>query len=206
MPNLFLVLFLLLPQTRVPSELVDQVSRTYGRLNSFSADFEQISEDSSNQRVVQRGHVYLKTGRKALFEYSAPRKMSEYFLGKTYTQYVPEIEQALQYPINQADADLLAIIQVVGNRETPWKNYFSRFDESAGNQGNRVVALTPKNKDLTGVEIEVDPGTFFIVRMVIRTAEGQRNQFRFTNIKTAPPLPDSLFKFVAPPGVKVIKN
>ena len=206
MSHLALVLLLILPQTRTPSELVDQVSRTYGRLDSFSADFEQISEDSSNQRVVSRGHVDLKAGRKALFAYSEPQKKSEYFYGKTYIQYVPQINQALQYPIDQADSDLLAIIQVVGNRETPWKNQFREFRESAGDQGNRVLLLTPKNKDLKSVEIEVDPKTFFIVRMVIQSVDGQRNQFKFTNIKTAP-LPDSLFKFDgAARGVEVIKN
>lgn len=204
MSYLFFALLVVLPQTRSPSELVDQVSRTYGRLDSFSADFEQISEDSSNQRVVQRGHVYLKKGRRALFEYSEPQRKSEYFEGKKYTQYIPAIGQAHQYPMDQADSDVLAIIQVVGNRETPWKNYFSRFEE-AGGSGNRVVSLTPKNKDLTGVEIEVDPATFFIVRMVIKTVDGQRNQYKFTNIKTAP-LADSLFKFVAAPGVEVIKQ
>jgi outer membrane lipoprotein-sorting protein len=174
MSQLLIALLFLLPQAGAPSELVDQVSRTYGRLDSFSADVEQISEDSSNQRVVNRGHVYLKTGRRALFEYSEPQKIAEYFDGKKYTHYVHAIGQAFQYPMNRADSDLLAIIQVVGNRETPWKNQFTRFDEPAPRQGNRVVILKPKNKDLTEVEIEVDPKTFFIVRLVIKTADGWR--------------------------------
>jgi len=202
-----LALFLVLPQVLAPSELLDQVSRKYGRLDSFSADFEQISQDSSNQPVVHRGHVYLKSGRRALFEYSEPQRKSEYFQGKTYTVYYPPpVGQAHQFPMNQADSDLLAIIQVVGNRETPWKNHFSEFRDSPGRQGNsRVLDLKPKNKDLTGVEIEVDPSTFFIDRMVIKTADGQRNEYKFTNIKTAP-LADLLFKFVAAPGVEVIKQ
>jgi len=199
-----MALLFLLPQAGAPSELLDQVSRTYGRLDSFSADVEQISENSSNQRVAQRGHVYLKKGNRALFEYSEPYKSWEYFDGKTYTSYVEVKGQANQYPMNQADSDLLAIIQVVGKRETPWKNQFRQFVEEP-RQGNRVLLLTPKNKDLTSVEIEVDPKTFFIVRMVIAMADGRRNQYRFTNIKTAP-LADSLFKFVKPPGVELIKE
>jgi len=210
MPH-FMIVFLLLvaPQTRPslsPSEFVDRVSTTYGRLNSFSADFEQISEELSNHRGVQRGHVYLKTGKRARFEYLSPQMKSEYYDGKNVTQYSPEIKQAFQYPMNQANEDLLAIIQVVGFRETPWKNYFSEYRETLGLPGsNRVIRLVPKNKDLKTVEIEVDPTTFFIVRMVMTAVDGRRNEFKFTNIKTAP-LADSLFKFEPPPGVKVIKE
>ena len=61
MPH-FMIVFLLLvapqtPPSLSPSEFVDRVSSTYGRLNSFSADFEQISEELSNHRGVQRGRT-----------------------------------------------------------------------------------------------------------------------------------------------------
>jgi outer membrane lipoprotein-sorting protein len=142
---------------------------------------------------VQRGHVYLKTGKRARFEYLSPQVFTEYY-DKNFTRYVPEIEQAHQFPINQAESDVLAIIQVVGNRETSWKNYFAEYHETLGVPGsNRVIRLVPKNKDLKSVEIEVDPTTYFIVRMVITAVNGLRNEFKFTNIKTAP-LADSLFK------------
>jgi outer membrane lipoprotein-sorting protein len=204
MAQFLFLLLVLLPQELAPSEVVDRVSRNYGRLDSFSADFEQISQDSSNQKLVMRGHVYLKTGRRARFEYLSPEKKTEYFDGKNYTRYTPPpINQALVLPMGQADGDLLAIIQVVGNRETPWKNQFTRFDEPAPRQGNRVVILKPKNKDLTEVEIEVDPKTFFIVRLVIKTADGRRTQYKFSNISTAR-LADSLFKFVKPDNVELI--
>src|SRR4030095_3095025 len=76
MPHYMPVLFLLLapqaPAPSSPSEFVEQVSRTYGRLNSFSADFEQISQEPSNHRGVQRGHVYVKTGKSARVEYLSP--------------------------------------------------------------------------------------------------------------------------------------
>jgi chaperone LolA len=207
MPYLWFALFLLAVPQLSPTEVVDRVSTTYGRMNSFSADFEQIQQDSSNQRLVMRGHVYLKTGKRARFEYSSPQVWTEYFDGKNYTKYTPEIKQAVVTPLNQADSDRLAIIQIVGNRETPWKNYFTRFVGSTTSQGTRLVELTPKDKDkdLQGVEIEVDPRTFFILRMMITTVDGQRNEFKFTNMQTAP-IGDAFFKFAAPPGVQVIKE
>jgi outer membrane lipoprotein-sorting protein len=204
MSQFLFLLLVLLPQQLAPSEIVDRVSRNYGRLDSFSADFEQISQDSSNQKLVLRGLVYLKTGRRARFEYLSPEKKTEYFDGKNYTRYTPPpINQALVQPMGQADSDLLAIIQVVGNRETPWKNQFDQFYLEPVKDGNRVVRLHPaKNKDLKEVLIEVNPG-FFIVRLALTSTDGQRNEFRFTNISTER-RPDSLFKFVKPPGAEVI--
>ena len=195
----------LVPQQLAPSEIVDRVSRMYGRLDSFSADFEQTSQDSSNQTLVMRGHVYLKTRGRARFEYFSPQKKTDYFDGKNYTVYTPPpINQALVYPMNQANSDLLAIIQVVGNRETPWKNQFDQFEllQPAVN-GNRVVRLLPaKKRDLKEVLIEVDPN-FFIVRLAITTVDGQRNEFKFTNINIER-LPESHFKL--PPGAEVKKG
>jgi len=205
MPNFLLLLLVLLPQQQLaPSEVVDRVSRTYGRLDSFSADFEQIQQDSSNQKVVSRGHVYLKTGRRARFEYLSPQKKTEYFDGKNYTIYTPEpINQALVLPIDNASGDLLTIIQVVGNRETPWKNQFDRFYGLPPKDGNRVVQMRPtKNKDLKEVMIEVDPN-FFILRLSLTAADGQRNEFRFTNIDTQR-LDQSIFKI--PAGAQVVKQ
>jgi len=208
MPSIILALLLVLPQSLSPREIVDAVSAKYGRLDSFSADFEQASQEFSNQTHIDRGHVYLKTGRRGRFEYfSAKNELIrvQYFDGKNVTDYNALFHQATQYSMNKADADLLSIIQVVGNRESPWKNQFERFTSAPNNKGNSVVQLYPKNKDLSEVMIEVDPN-FFIVRLAFtRSADGQHNEFRFTNIKTTP-LDKSMFQFVAPPGVEVVKE
>jgi chaperone LolA len=207
MPSVILALLLVLPQSLSPREIVDAVSAKYGRLDSFSADFEQTSQEFSNQTRTVRGHVYLKTQRRGRFEYfNAKNELTraQYFDGKNYIDYNPFFAQATQSSVSNAQADLLNIIQVVGNRESPWKNQFERFESALTSQANTVVRLVPKNKDLSGVTIEVDR-EFFIVRLAFTSADGQRNEFKFTNMKTAP-LDKSMFQFVPPPGVKIVKE
>jgi outer membrane lipoprotein-sorting protein len=211
MSRLLLLLLMVLPQSPLSSEVVDKVIQRYSRLNDLSADFEHILQDSSNQPAHYRGHVYLKSGKRARFDYVSPVKKSEYFDPKTYTVFNPEAAQAIQDPIGKADSDRLAILQIVGNREAAeWKKQFKQTETPAPSYkplkpGSLVVRLTPHNKDLKDVLIEVDPKSFLIERLVFTYVDGERNEFRFTDIQTKR-LEDSIFKFIPPPGVQIKKG
>jgi chaperone LolA len=209
MSRLLFALLFLLPQQPLPvDDLIRRVSDTYGRLKDFEADIEQIQEFSSNHKEHLRGHVYLKSERKARFNYEYPRKWSEVFDGKTHTLFEPEINQATQQAIGKADEEYLTILQIVGNRAAPWKDQFREKQElkqTPLKPGDRVVKLLPKNKNLKDVLVEVDPGNFMIHRLVFTYAGGEKNEFRFSDIKTAP-LDPALFVFKPLPGVKVRKQ
>jgi chaperone LolA len=206
--RLLLALYLFLPQGLSTPELVDRVTEKYGKLDSLSADFEQTSI-SSNQKGQFRGHVYLKKGKRALFRYEYPVEKYDYFDGKYYTTFTPKWKQAQRFPVNKAADDRLVIFQIVGNRDASWREQFPTMtqpkDSPVMSEGNRMIRLIPGRKDLPEVLVEVDPATFLIHRFVSTRPDGARDEFRFTNIKTDP-LPDSLFKFVPPPGVEIIEE
>src|SRR5262245_38461896 len=184
--GLLLALYLFLPQSLSSPELVDRVTEKYGKLDSLSADFEQISVNSSNQKGQFRGHVYLKKGRKALFQYDSPTKKFEYFDGKDYTAYWPEAKQAQRTPINKAADDRLVIFLILGNTGSPWREHFPRMerpsDSPVMNERNQMVRLIPNRKDLPEVLVEVDPSTFLIQRFKSLRPDGAWDEFRFTNI------------------------
>jgi chaperone LolA len=210
MRSLLLALFLFLPQSLSTSELVGRVSDKYGKLDSLSADFEQLSTDSSNQIGRSRGHVYLKKGKRALFQYDSPTRQFEYFDNKYYTNYKPGLKQAQRFPINKAADERLTIFLILGNPDSPWREQFPTMarpkDSPVMNPGNQMALLIPKNKkDVPEMLVEVDPNTLLIHRFVSTRADGARDEFKFTNIKTAP-LEDSVFKFVPPPGVVVFED
>ena len=210
MSRFVFALLLLLPQSqpqRLDLEaLVNKVSETYGKLKDLSADFEQIQKDSSNQGAHQWGHVYMKSGKKALFEYTKPRVLSECSDGKKYTKSSPF--QATRTSISKTDGERLALLQIVGSQESRWKDQFSQKEELRDaplTPGDRVVRLTPKNKDVRDVTVEVDPRTFMIHRLVFRYVDDQLNEFRFKNITTSPVDP-ARFKCDVPPGVELIEE
>ncbi|HET9216797.1 MAG TPA: outer-membrane lipoprotein carrier protein LolA [Terriglobia bacterium] len=208
---LLLFLHLLpLPQSRdlAPHELFDKVSDLYGRMDSFSADFEQIQKDA-NRTYTLRGHVYLKKGRRARFDYVFPSEQVDYFDGKTHTRYEPSQKQARVQSMGRSDDERLLIFLILGNRESPWKNEFR--EKGLGRDrpripGNQVLNLIPNNqKTIREITVEVNPSTFLIHRFAFTRADSSYTEYMFTDMKTTP-LPESLFKFKAPPDVEIFER
>ena len=152
-----LLLFLHLfpsPQSRelAPHELFDKVSDLYGRMDSLSADFEQIQKDA-NRTYTLRGHVYLKKGRRARFDYVSRNQQVEqidYFDGKTHTRYEPPQKQAREQSMGRSEDERLLIFLILGNRESPWKNEFGKKelgrDKPRMSGNNKVLNLTGTSK------------------------------------------------------------
>jgi outer membrane lipoprotein-sorting protein len=201
--TLLALLLVLLPQELRVDGLVQGVVRTYGRMADFSATFEQISTDSSNQRQVSRGLLYLsRNGKKMRFEYQTPERKSYYSDGKTFTMFLPVAGQAIQQPVGKADDERLEIFQVlVGGQD--WVRQYPRREEPPDRPlvaGNRLV-----RRDLPVVLLEVDPRRFWLHRFELTYTGGERTEFRFSDVRTAR-LDPALFAFTAPPGVDVIRE
>jgi outer membrane lipoprotein-sorting protein len=155
-----------------------------------------------------RGLVYLKSGRRAVFEYQSPFKRFDYFDGKKHTRYDPDDKQARVESMGKSDDERLLIFLVLGNPGSPWKDEFGEKRELSNpkNPGNKVVQLIPNNrKNILDVTVEVDPVTLLIHRFSFTRVDKSYTEYVFTKIKTTP-LDDSLFKFKAPPGIEVFER
>lgn len=155
-----------------------------------------------------RGLVYLKSGRRALFEYRSPFMRFDYFDGKKHTRYDPDEKQAQTQSMGKSDDERLLIFLVLGNPGSPWKDEFgTKIDlNNPKIPGNRVVRLIPNNrKNILDITVEVDPATLLIHRFAFTRVDKSYTEYIFTKIKTTP-LDDSLFKFKAPPGVDIFER
>lgn len=205
MSFLIAVLLLLAPQRPGLSEVVDGVVRTYSRMNDFSAEFVQTTTDSSNQTHTFRGLLYLKAGKKMVFDRQTPFRQITYSDGKTYVIYQPERKSAEQSRVSKTEDENLQLFQIPWNPK--WRDQFEKFEDEgqAVNPGFRVIKATPKKKDLPVVLLEVNPKTFQIHRFRITSPDGETNEFRFKELKTER-LDPAIFVFKAPPDVKVVQN
>ena len=197
------------PRGQLVDDLVDGVTRTYSKLTDFSASFEQILTDPSNQRQVERGLLYLaRKDKKMRFDYQTPVRKSYYSDGKTYTAYVPATKQAVQTPVGKAVDDRLQIFQVlVGNAE--WRRqypvYKEQLQDAPVTAGNRVVRMFPTRKDLPEVLLEINPKTYLIHRFGMRYSDGENSEFRLSDLKTTK-LDPAIFNFKVPPGVDLVRE
>lgn len=175
-------------------------------MNDFSAEFVQTTQDISNQRRTYRGLLYLKSGRRMVYEQWEPERKVIYSDGKRSTDYIPEMKQATVTPLGKADDELFQLFQIPWNPEL--KKQFDRIEEPREQPitaGHRLVKLIPNRKDVPVILLEVDPATSLIHRFVTTSPDGATNEFRFTKIETKP-REQAFFEFKAPQGVDVIEN
>jgi outer membrane lipoprotein-sorting protein len=201
------VFLLAAPQEPSLTQLVDGVVRTYSKMNDFSAEFVQTTQDISNQRHTYRGLLYLKSGRKMLYDQQEPEQLKLYSDGKQSTKYTVSQRQAEMTPLGKVEDERFQLFQI------PWRPDFKeqfRFEGEKRNEqpvtpGNRLFRAIPKKKDVPVILLEVNPRTFLIQRFVTTSPDGETNEFRFTGIKTTP-IDKSIFEFKPPPNVEVIRN
>jgi outer membrane lipoprotein carrier protein len=88
--------------------------------------------------------------------------------------------------------DVVLRCQVRGEKQTP-----ASADELAtalGNGGSDAVFF------------EIVPDTGELTRLIVRQPGGVEVEFRFENWRFDPPIPESMFRFVPPPGVAIVNG
>jgi chaperone LolA len=201
-----IALLLAAPQEPSLDRVVDGVVQTYSKMNDFSADFVQITQDISNRRHTYRGLLYLKKGRLMLYDQQEPEKKKLYSDGKSSIDYKEVQRQAEITPLGKEEDERFQLFQI------PWRpgfkdqfKQFAKLNQQPLTAGNYLIEATPKKKDLPVILFEVDPKTFLIHRFVSKTPDGETNEFRFTGIKTTP-IDKAIFEFKPPSNVEVIRN
>ena len=190
------------------NDLIQGVDRSFARMNDYSADFVQISKDALNRKQESAGHLYLKRGRMARWEYTAPEEQLFVSNGKTVYFYVPADKQVNREAVKDTFDDRMPLMFLLGRSNL--RNEFKQFEFLPTNsalKGTKVVRMTPKRKtDLKELIMEVDPQNFQIRRLVLEHNDGARSEFVFMNIRTNTGLKASLFDFRVPPGVQVVEG
>jgi outer membrane lipoprotein carrier protein len=177
-------------------------------MRDFSADFVQIEQNSLNQRSLASGHLYMARPRKTRWEYKRPEESLFVSDGKTLIMYIPADKQARRGEVKDTVDDRIPLMFLVG--QTNLRGEFEKFamlSQKPEVEGAVVIQMFPKRKsDLSELVMEVDPKTFLIRRLVMKHSDGQTRDFQFSNIRTDSTLPDSLFKFTPPAGVRVLEG
>jgi len=196
------------PQTTPLNALIDRVDRTFASMKDFSADFEQFSTNPVNQKQRDGGHLYLTKDKKMRWEYEGPEKQLFVSNGKTLYSYSPLKREATKEQVKDSTADQIPLMYLVG--QSGLKNKFEASDLKTKPlfEGDAVIRLVPKRKNtgVQSIDIEVNPGTNLIDRMVILAMDKSRNELIFGNIVINSNIAASMFEFKPPPGTRVVQE
>jgi len=191
------------------NSLIAAVDKTFASMKDFSADFVQFSTNFVNQKQEDEGHLYLTKDKKMRWDYRKPEEKHYVTDGKTLYTYIPRSREVTKESVKESDADQIPLMFLLGRENL--KKEFPTITELKTNPlfpEDRVLHLIPKRKleGIASIDIEVNPRTKLIDRMVIWDMDKQSNDLIFTNIVINSNIPSDTFAFKTPPGVKVIQG
>src|SRR5262249_30211838 len=144
------------------------------------------SKDFSNRPREDEGHLYLTKDRKMRWDYRKPEEMHYVSDGKTFYTYIPRIKEVTRESVKESDADQIPLMFLLGRENL--KKEFPGIQELLQTTplfpGDRVLHLVPKRKlDIESIDIEVNPRTNLIDRMIIWDMDKKSNDLIFMNIR-----------------------
>ncbi|HWE51493.1 MAG TPA: outer membrane lipoprotein carrier protein LolA [Bryobacteraceae bacterium] len=201
-----------IPQARAASDgrtpaldkLLKAVEARYNRTPSLKLDFSETYAGMRRPVESDSGVLYLRKPGRMRWEYSN----GKVFLsdGKEVYLYMPDEHRAERSKLKESEDMRAPLAFLLGKLDfgKEFKDFQSRPDSGGASGGTWIVA-TPKSENLayTKVEFLATPdGEIHSVRV---TGQDQSKlDFTFSGEKTAS-VPDSFFKFAAPPGVQVVE-
>jgi|SRR6267154_1431783 len=187
--------------------LIDRVDRNFAGMRDFSADFIQITAINLNRTQQDEGHLYLTKDHKMRAEYQKPEQRLYVSDGKTLFSYSPLDREVIQEKLKDSAADLTPMMALIG-RAGLAKEFdpISELNTKPLFGGDRVLRLKPvrKNENVQSIEIEVNPRSNQVDRIIVLGADKSRNEFIFMNIETNKSIPVAKFQFIPPAGTRQV--
>jgi outer membrane lipoprotein carrier protein len=197
-----------LPAKEINS-LIEAVDRKFDSMKDFSADFVQISTNPVNQTQEDRGHLYLTKDRKMKMDYATPEEKHFVSNGKTFYTYIPRSREVTREQVKDSTAEQIPLMFMVGRANL--RKEFSQIRELTGKpffEGDLAFRLAPKRRleEILYIDIEVNPRTNLIDRMIIWESDKAKTDFIFLNILVNTNIASSMFEFKPPPGIRVVEG
>lgn len=196
-----------LPSQEEALEAVRQLEAKYEQIQSFSADFLQITSDRG---ITQEESGLLKMKKPGLmrWEYQAPRRKLFVSDGRMSYFYNIEAKQVIESEIDLSGSDSpLLLLLGEGRLSDDFEPAFETAEPPRSPE-KTLLRLTPHraHSEIDYLLLEFDPETRLIERLSVIDPIGQRNDYVLSAIRENPKIPDKLFRFRMPKGVERIQR
>ena len=189
-------------------KFIDAVQRQYNSTNAATFNFEQsYKHPFLNVTETSKGVVkYSRAGGKMLWNYVEPKNRQKkfYINGNRFTYY--SITDKIAYTHDCYDQETLsasvAFLLGTGNLRQSFTITFLEAD--IPNPSLTWLSLSPKENNapvkrlLLGIDNKAK-----VVESLVEDPSGGKNHFKFIDFKMVKSLPDNIFVFTLPKGVKL---
>lgn len=197
------------PEAGELESVVDGIQNKYEEITDFHADFTQEATVKALNKVQKaEGEVWFKKPGKMRWNYSAPEKDEIVSDGKTLWFYDVEERQVIESPLARVSETetTTTLLSGLGNIKELFDASFSVSGDKEKN-GNYMIDLKPKagGEDYNKVTIAVDKNSMIVNAIYLYDPFGNLTKITLSNIEINKGVPDSLFSFVVPSGVEVVR-
>ena len=186
-------------------QIVDALQKNYDATIDFVADFQQETEVKTlNRNLKAWGKLSFKRPGKMLWRYEEPKGQIVLTDGSHLYFLQPEQNQVIKSPLKNAfRSDIpLSFLLGLGNLK---KDFNAALKTTENNQ--YVLRLEPKGEagGFGEILLGVSRSSADILWVSIRDAANNLTSIRFSNMKKAVGLQDSLFLIKIPDGVDIVE-
>ncbi len=182
--------------------VLSRLNAFYSATTDFSATFKQVVNTKSPKRTFRRGgQVYFKRPGLARWDYTEPDVVNYVSAGGYLWVYDSEDGSAIK--MNIADSDLYSALGFLSGTTRLSESFVPEVTASP-TAGMSTVKLVPvkASGSYKHVVLTVSDSTGEVVETEIVDPVGNVSKIRFESVRYIT-VPESAFKFVVPPGVKV---
>jgi outer membrane lipoprotein carrier protein len=184
-----------------------EVQKRYDGAADFKARFTQtLTSAAMGRKTNSSGEVTFKKPGRMRWDYEKPDRNTYVTDGNVLWLYEPEDKQAFKQELKSSQLPA-ALAFLTGKGKLAGEFDVSFADKSTyGAPGDYVLSLSPKTAQpqVKTILFVVDPRSFDVRESVITDAQGNVNDLTFTDIRVNTKVPDGLFKWTPPTGVRVI--
>ncbi len=192
------------------ARILKRMEAVYGKLESYQAEFRQVSELRTLQRRKESsGTIYFEKPDLMRWSYRAPIKREVYLDGKQMTLYMPARNTVLRQSLGDALSGTAPAQLFMGPAALKETFRISLADPGPGLGDARCLRLTPLKKGGLSVEeilLWVSGSEFLPVKTESRDLLGNVTTLTFLQGKTNVKLAPEIFRFQPPPDAEIVEN
>lgn len=205
LPRCFVILLLSSFSLAATSETaVQQLSAQLQAMNSLSAHFKQTINDNAGT-LLQRAEGSLTVKRPKRFHWLTEQPYEHLVVtdGKELWLYDIDLEQITRQAFT-ADLDKTPALLLSGEVDEISKQYKVAVTEAVDK--TLTFTLTPNEPDNLFKQLTISFNNRQLLGMKLKDSFEQLTIIEFSDIKLNADIPDSLFEFVPPDGIDVIRD
>lgn len=190
----------------VPTVIARMQSR-YDQAKDFQAHFTQNYSRAVVGRVtVSSGEVYFKKPGRMRWDYTQPEPRMFLSTGQYLWLYEPSEKQAFKQDLKTSQLPAALAFLMGKGRITDEFEVTASNDTRYGRPDDYRLALRPKQPQSTykSILFVVDGREFTVRESVLVDQQNNVNHFAFSDLKINAKIPDTLFRWSPPAGVRVI--